>query len=635
MKYRLKKSELFRACFYMMGRQYQMQPHRKRRIVLLLLFFLLSLILGAAGYWMLLRYVIAVLLLVALVYLVYVVRIYNINARSGSLEDVELVLEGEVLKLHGRTYSKWRTKDIFYVMQKGGLTILVRKFALDRELYLIIPDRVFADGWQREEFLRQLSEQPQAGDDEGCDNPKKPAPLYQCSFSLDRNTLLGGLTAVNRKMLDQKKNFRPGGVLGMILYVTVVVLLVQLIVVREFQTDKLLIGLAVGVIVGIILGLWATGRGSADRQMTQAVNRLMKKKEVRDSLECWSVEFYEDHILLFTVEGADYLDWRDVQGMLELSSFYVFYGEKRGYLFSVPKPENEEERAEFLLFCNRYVPCEMVTEPVLTKRRRVPMAIQVTLCTIAAVVWIGFMLCIGFAVIRVAGFLWNGEWEESYEESYDYEDYEEFVFDPEEHPDYVPIEEQIEVLTELGFDIPEGALDYYQDWMKDSEYGKLYVEGDPYYMILTDMGMPHYDMDTYEFLGYSNQVYWFDFEGWDISTDYIEILEGVQALTGEEVAFVGCNENCDGVDWNKGTGVIRITFWCNGTPYEYDAEVDHDWLDPGFIGFLNEVLEKEGYEKHLYASHDNGQGNLLFYRDEAWAKEFMEKTGLELGLEAQ
>lgn len=622
MRYRLKKSEFFSACTYMVWRQYTDRVQRKWRLFVLPGVFLLSLIQGAAGHWRLFLFSCIVLLSWLLWYLLAVYTTYKNNIRQGVLADTELLLEDGRLKIRGRTCTEWSASQINRVLQKRKLTFIVRKIALNQDMYLIIPNRVFAGEMARDAFLKRLGE---AVAEARQKEAEKGQALYQGLFYMDKSMLYRSLTAVNKKLLEQRKGMRLTSAALIAVFVAAIISLAGFFWLGEINA----VLLGTGVFAGIAAGFWMTRKKSIEKRFARSAERLLKQKYFRDFIGDWYYEFYEDRILFGTRAGENCLDWESCQGMLELSDMYLFYNDRCGYLFSVPRQMiPEEERENFLRFCEEKIPREIVRE-ARTQKRRLPAAVQILLILLVCVLaYIAIVAVVAFMVYQTKE---SGISRDYKEEEYD----EDFVFLKEDYPDYLPIEEQIEVLTELGFTVPESAVDYYHDWMEDSEYGKLYVEGRPYYMILSDLGTPHYDMDTRQFLGYSEQVYWFDFEGWDISKDYIEILEGVQALTDGEVVFVGSTEHCEDVNWNKGTGTIRITFWSSGHPYEYKAQVDGDWLDGGFIAFLNEVLVQEGYEKHLYACTDDGQGNILFYRDEAWAKEFMEKTGITLSLEAQ
>lgn len=193
-------------------------------------------------------------------------------------------------------------------------------------------------------------------------------------------------------------------------------------------------------------------------------------------------------------------------------------------------------------------------------------------------------------------------------------------------PAHPTCEEQLQILEELELTVPEELA---KELKADADY-RSYIEAEPFYDLLTVCGMPAWDSETYETVGYSDQSYWFDFEGWDISTDYIEILKGVQALADGTLTITDMEEDTGGLRWEEGTGSIRITFQINGTPCAYTAAVDNDWIDPGFLTYLQKALDKEDGARRLYACSDNGQGCILFYRTDSWAEQFTQKTGITL-----
>lgn len=142
-----------------------------------------------------------------------------------------------------------------------------------------------------------------------------------------------------------------------------------------------------------------------------------------------------------------------------------------------------------------------------------------------------------------------------------------------QYPDYLTIEDQIAILRELGFEIPDGAADYYHSWMDDSESARGYVEGHPFYVLLSDMGQAKYDLDTRMLIGNPDQVFWFPDVSWDISTEYVNIMNGINSIMKENT-FISVSEDCSEANFSQGTGVIRITFWCGGQPYSYRAPVE-------------------------------------------------------------
>ena len=205
-----------------------------------------------------------------------------------------------------------------------------------------------------------------------------------------------------------------------------------------------------------------------------------------------------------------------------------------------------------------------------------------------------------------------------------------FVFRPEDYPEYMPLAVQIEVLKSLGIETPdEEEMGQYEQWMEENDYYRAYIEGTPFVGILGEMGVGDYDEVTEEY-SYHPSVYWFDFEGWDISEDYLDILNAFQVMGGGEFELTDMKEDLQNVDWNSGTGAILVMFRYNKHAYAFEARMMYDWIDPDFLGFFNEVLEQERNPKRIFYMDDGGQGAILFYNSKAWAEEFYRKTGIRL-----
>lgn len=200
--------------------------------------------------------------------------------------------------------------------------------------------------------------------------------------------------------------------------------------------------------------------------------------------------------------------------------------------------------------------------------------------------------------------------------------------EPEGELYHVPLETQVRVLRELGLSISDETAAEYLAWMEENEASRMWMEETPYVALLTNVGLGEYREDGTRI--YSADAYWFDFEGMDIASDYIVMLEGIQAMAGSDFQITDMEEDWSRVDWEEGTGGIAVTFLYNGNPCSYEAEVNDDWLDGGLIDYVNQVLDREGNEKRVYAAGDGGQGAILFYRDSRWAEEFTERTGVPL-----
>lgn len=204
-------------------------------------------------------------------------------------------------------------------------------------------------------------------------------------------------------------------------------------------------------------------------------------------------------------------------------------------------------------------------------------------------------------------------------------------FDPAQYQDYVPLQEQVEVLRSLGFEISEELVQEFTTQMKDGYMWQVWVEGYPYYSLLSYIGTPDRDKDTWEITGYPDQAYWFDWEGFDLERDYEDILRGIDAMAGSGCAITAIEMDTSKADWANGTGTIEIRYRVNGVSQKSEVKMENDWLDPKFLEDVRAAMKSVGIEeKQLYIMEDGGQGCILFCRDKDWAAEFAKKTGITL-----
>lgn len=147
--------------------------------------------------------------------------------------------------------------------------------------------------------------------------------------------------------------------------------------------------------------------------------------------------------------------------------------------------------------------------------------------------------------------------------------------------------------------------------------------------LLCWLGFGEYDFETWEWTPSRNGVYWFDAEFITVNCMYTDFLRGVSALDGDSLVFTDVREDHSDVDWDHGTGTVRISFTWEGKSYEINAEVMDDWFDESVLHALCRIVKENG-EKQLYYAFDGGQGYLVFYGDAQWAAEFSALTGILL-----
>lgn len=343
----------------------------------------------------------------------------------------------------------------------------------------------------------------------------------------------------------------------------------------------------------------------------------------RLGMERWRLRFREDGILIRCYINELLIQWKNVTAVLETPEWVLIYGAKGGAGTFFPRKllGDQEERAEFFRYCEKHG-LKHQTEPAVQRGQfRKMLRVKPVRIFLA-----GIMVYVGVNMLFTG--LWLSMQKKKKKEKAQMEA--QFSFHPEDYPDYQPLDQQIVVLQDLGLQIPPEVIANRKEAMEEWPESRVWIEGYPYAAILSELGSPKRDKETGKITEYSGQAYWFDWEGADLSTDYTEILNGVNALSGQEFSLTGAAEDMSRVDWEQGTGVVTVSFLLNGTLYSMELEVEYDWLDAGILSSINEALAKEQAPGRVYAMDDNGQGCILFYRDAQWAEEFGQKTGIEL-----
>lgn len=611
MKYQLKKTELLKGCAFLAFRRLK----RKKIIKILLLIILLFVLLTSVRYGSVLsvlEYVLPLLFILIFYGGILILLLYRNAERSGWLGPAELSVEHGMVKQRTLRFCEWPVREITVTAEWGGLLFLGR-VVLEQEQFLMLPVRVFSGDAQKEQFLGQFRAASAGSFSGGAAGNQwedsdaglsEDAPLYEVSCTVDSELLAEDMSSLAHWKWAQRQNFRMRCLL---------LILCGVIVLTGGSGEKLLIGILIRTLLfaGAVYYLFLY-EGSS-RQYLRAVER---SRAYQTLLGPWTVRFYENRIYLRQNQTESVYGWTCLYETVEFDRLLLFCTEKHGQIFFLPKSALPDEmRKEFLSFCE--------TKSIYTKyqgssvkRTQIPSFLKGMLLFLAAAAAAALLLGQKY----LPGYLENLVWVSEHPDNGGYW--------PPEPETYVSLDTQVEVLRELGLEIPEELTDALREQMESYEYGSLYTEGYPYVSLLSALGMPKRDTGTWEITEYSDQAYWFDFEGWDISTDYLEILKGVQAISGGEIVFTEMEENTDDVDWEKGTGTIQVSFLLNGRPCEYIARMEYDWIDPGFLTYLMKELAGMKTGKKLYACSDHGQGCILFYREEAWAEEFVKRTGM-------
>lgn len=176
----------------------------------------------------------------------------------------------------------------------------------------------------------------------------------------------------------------------------------------------------------------------------------------------------------------------------------------------------------------------------------------------------------------------------------------------------VPAEIQLAVLRDLGLNVPDHAVE-------------KCIPENGFIPLLEAIGWGSYDYEKNIWTPSSAQIYAFDAEVFSIEDMYLIYLKGLQAISEGELAFSDVvQDNCQ-VNWNGPEGIVHVHFSLNGTPCQYDAAFQGDWLDTRIRQAINRQLEQMGIEKRFYAT-DGAQGEIIFFCSEAWARKFEDAT---------
>lgn len=202
------------------------------------------------------------------------------------------------------------------------------------------------------------------------------------------------------------------------------------------------------------------------------------------------------------------------------------------------------------------------------------------------------------------------------------------------------LEENFAILEALDIHIPDSAkaaisqqIESAYATMPEDLRQKLGYTPD-YFSEITDvlamLGYGDYDPETWAYIPYTDDVYAFDAEMFDVQQSYTDLLLAVGRMSRGEVSLENVEIQMSDELFERGTGSLPISFALNGNNYSYSAAFEYDWMDVEIIDFVNGILGEQGIGKRIWSMYDLGQGLILFYRDEAWAERFMDGTGCEL-----
>ena len=517
-----------------------------------------------------------------------------------------LWVENGKLKSRRENYSEIPCESIQFIRITRRLLMLGYLQSPRRPAWFVMPLRVFQDVQERDAFIDQIRNPGQSFTAEvTMEEAEEPAQVYlRLSFMLDTERWVR-LSKRAFGIVQAGTFGKRDRILGMAFAgcLIAVVLPVSLsTIVGGFSW--ILMGFCIFVAALMILRIYFQDPEKRLRkqvQMPGAANR-----------ECglWQVSFSEEGITV-DLPGRikNFYVWESIGYLVETEeAFYLFSRDKRRFIVVAKESFQTWDQVH----CFRQL-CEAKGIRTLAEKR---MHYMPTWAYVVAILL--YLIVCGYLVAfqffresRSGGGLTDTVYE------YDY-------------PDYVPLDQQVMILEALGLSVDQEQVESLRESMETYDMQE-FIEGNPYTSLLINMGAPDHD-ENFRIVGYSNEVFWFDFEGFDLSTDYIDVLNGMLALAEGSCldSVTDIEEDTEKLDWERGRGTITASVIFDGKQYQWDMEAYNDWIDGDVLGVFNTLLKQEDSQKFFYSTWDNGQGAIVFFCTEEWARGFEMATGLEM-----
>lgn len=556
--------------------------------------------------------VLAILLLIGAV----IWRNYSLMKKSLCKKTRTMWVENGMLKVDLGVCGEIPCSSIEAVRETRSLLMLGHFQAKKRLAWYPMPLRVFESQQEKNAFLKLIRESGNVWHAENFSTEKAENVLFCFHFSMDEEKwtkLLAGATKVIRSGTLEKT--KKQGIFLTVYGGMLAVLLGSFFILDENRGILSLLFLLVVIFVALLKN-W---KEEPEKKIRRQIRSGILQNDVYGE---WETVISENGVMQAgTQAGKSVLPWEELLWLVETEdAFYLFQKDGKHFIM-IPLEclESREQAATLKQLCAQ----KQLNVVTPKTKKYVPGWVFIILFAAAVTGYLGATVWLAVRDSRQRAEDWQQGADTVAEDRAE-------EFDPADYPDYVPLDEQAEVLRSLGFTLTEEAVESVRSDM--AEYGmRAWVEGYPYTWLLSNMGMPLYNED-WEITGYSDEVFWFDFEGWDIGTDYIEVLEGMKALAPQSPidSVKNIRENTDSVDWEEGSGEVTVSLEWKGQEYSWQMDVEYDWIDGEVLGIFNSLLESENAAERFYVTGDDGQGALVFYCTADWAEQFEKATGLKL-----
>ncbi|MDE6639191.1 MAG: YcxB family protein [Acetatifactor sp.] len=515
-------------------------------------------------------------------------------------------VEGGVLKssIEGEVYCEIPCSSITEIRTTRHLLMLGLRQTSKVIGWYPVPLRVFADGQERDSFSEAVRNpqtvvsNPEEHEETFATDPgvqaaeRSEQEYFRVSFQVGEEEWVRMMTTATEiiragTLGEQKKYF-----FRIVLAAVFSALLYGAALFFSGAADIMRSMFLVGSFFFLIL-LWIL-LGNPERNIRTQLRKGMMQNNV---LGVWEISVTDAGIRQsISEDNSALIPWESLLCVVETDNGLFFYRKEKRHFIAIQKsgPESREQIESLKELCR-----EKHVEVLAGKRKKyVPTWLFVMLIV---VMYVGYMVSVVSGGVR-----------------------------KDTVPDYTSLNEQVSVLRSLGFTIPEEMEDTLCTCIEENGMNS-YVERYPYTWLLSNLAWA----DAEEWADWAQDgaaVFWFDFEGWDISTDYVMILEGMQKLSAGSILddVENIREDTGNVDWEKGTGTITVSLKWKGQEHSWKMDMENDWIDPEVLGIYNGLLEKEGVPERFYVTGDDGQGAFVFYCTGEWASAFEDATGLDL-----
>lgn len=461
-------------------------------------------------------------------------------------------VENGMLKVETDVYGEIPCSSVEVIRETKRLLMLGHFQGKKRLAWYPMPRRVFGSRQEKDAFLSAIQEGKSVRTGEAVLAEKAENALFYFRFYMDEEKWTDVLAGATKVIRSGTFGNEKGRTVFLIVYGVMLAVLAGSFFILDGNRVILIL---LFLLVMILLALLRDWMGDPEKKTKRQIKSGLLQNDVCGE---WETIIFETGVTQAgTQTGRSQLPWEALSWLVETrDAFYLFQEDKKHFMMIPFECLESYEQAEAL---KRLCAQKGLNVIAAKEKKYAPGWFFILLFVAVIIGYLGAMIGLAIrdgsrsaAKRQQAADTAAQDWAEE--------------FDPADYPDYVPLEEQVEVLRSLGFTVPEKVVESVRGDME--EYGmRVWAEGYSYTWLLSELGTPVYNED-WEIVDYSDEVFWFDFEGWDLDTDYIEVLEGMKALAAGSLidSVKNIRENTDTVNWEEGSGEVTVSFEGKGRP---------------------------------------------------------------------